>query len=476
MRSPSPLSLTGRLRGALWIGWRCSSSVAEYGPGMPETRYARTEDGTHVAYEVDDGGDLDVLVLSAFLNSIGAPLEHPAAMRWQRRLTSFSRVIRYDRRGIGLSDPVDPTRSLTVEHWAQDALAVLDAVQVGRAVLLALEQIGGLTAALLAASFPDRVRAVVLMNTSARLARAPDYPIGLPAEAQARLEARIERHWPDALPLEVLAPSAVADEQLRAAWRGSLVMGGRPATAVAVTRVIFHSDVRNILPSISAPTLVLHCRGNRMVPVEHGRYLAERIPGARFVELDSADHLYFEDAGMDEIQEFLTGVRKHDTSDRVLATVLFTDIAGSTPTLAQVGDRRWRELLDLHDAMVRRQLERFRGRHVKDTGDGVLATFDGPARAIECATAIRSGAHQLGIEIRAGIHTGEIEARGADIGGIAVHIAARVLALASPGEVLVSRIVTDLVVGSGIEFEDRGSHALKGVPGEWRLYRALPGA
>jgi len=439
----------------------------------PEIRYARTPDGTHVAYQVDDGGDgLDLLELSTFLNFIAAPLEHPSASRWNRRLASFCRVIRYDRRGVGLSDPVDVGQPLTIEHWMQDALAVLDELEVGRAALLGVEQVSGLTAALLAATYPGRVGALVLMNTSARLCVAPDYPIGLPPDAQERLEARIEQRWPDALPLDALAPGASHDEELRRGWRESvvLVFGGRPATAVAVTRVIFRSDIRSVLSAIAAPTLVLHCRDNRMVPIEHGRFLAEHIAGAKFVELDSADHLYFGDDGMDEIEEFLTGTRRSPAGDRVLATVLFTDIAGATATAAGIGDRRWRELLDAHDAMVRRQVERFRGQHIKDTGDGVLATFDGPARGIECAAAIRSGAQQLGIEVRAGLHTGEIERRGPDIGGIAVHIAARIQALASPGEVLVSRTVTDLVVGSGIDFVDRGEHQLKGVPQPWQIF------
>ncbi|MBA2327440.1 MAG: alpha/beta fold hydrolase [Actinobacteria bacterium] len=436
---------------------------------MPEIQYARTEDGTHVAYQADEAGGVDLLQLSTFLNSIAAPFEHPSVLGWNRRLASFCRVIRYDRRGIGLSDPVDIAQPLTIEHWMQDALAVLDTLEVGRAALLAVEQVSGLTAALLAATFPERVRALVLMNTSARLCLAPDYPIGLPPEAQTRLEARIEERWPDALPLEALAPGVADDEEIRRAWRESLVLGGRPATAVAVTRVIFQSDVRSVLSAIGVPTLVLHCRDNRMVPIEHGRFLAEHIAGAEFVELDSADHLYFGDAGMDEIEQFLTGTRKGPAANRALATVLFTDIAGSTSTAARMGDRRWRELLDAHDAMVRRQLERFQGRYVKQTGDGVLATFDGPARGIECAAAIRNGAHQLGIEVRAGLHTGEIELRDADIGGIAVHIAARVLALAAPGEVLVSRTVTDLVVGSGIAFLDRGEQQLKGVPQPWRV-------
>jgi class 3 adenylate cyclase len=436
---------------------------------LPETHYARAEDGTHVAYQADGAGELDVLELSTFLNSIAAPLEYQPSVRWNRWLRSFARVIAYDRRGIGLSDPVDPAQPLTVEHWMQDALAVLDAVGVERAVLLGREQVSGVTAMLLAASFPERVRALVLMNTSARLARGPDYPIGLPPEAQLRLEARIDRHWPDALPLEVLAPSHARGEELQTSWRQSLLFGGRPATAVAVTRVIFHCDVRSVLPTIATPTLVLHSRGNRMVPIEHGRYLAEHIPGARFVELDTEDHLYFGDDAMEEIGELLTGARGRAASDRVLATVLFTDIAESTATAAELGDRRWREVLDAHDAMVRRQLDRFRGRHVKDTGDGVVATFDGPARAIECAAAIRGGAGQLGLAVRAGVHTGEIELRGDDIGGLAVHIAARVLGLASGGEILLSRTVSDLVVGSGIEFEDRGEHDLKGVPEPWRI-------
>lgn len=436
---------------------------------MLDIRYARAADGTAVAYEVEGDGELDLLVLSPFLNSIGAPLEFPAAQRWNRRLTSFARVVRYDRRGVGLSDPVDPARPLTIEHWMQDALAVLDAEQIERAALLGQEQVSGFTAMLLAASFPDRVAALVLVNASARLAHADDYPIGLPAAAQQRLEERIEAKWPDALPFEVIAPGAAADDEVRGAWRASLVMGGRPATAVGVTRIIFQSDVRSVLPAIRAPSLVMHSRGNRLVPLAHGTHLARHIPNARFVELDSSDHLYYADEGMDEIQEFLVGARPAAVDERVLATVLFTDIVESTSTLARLGDRRWRELLDLHDAMVRRQLARFRGRYVKDTGDGVLATFDGPARAVECAATIRDGAHQLGLEIRAGLHTGEVEPRGDDIGGMTVHIAARVLALAGPGELLVSRIVSDLVVGSGIEFADRGEHELKGVPRPWQI-------
>jgi class 3 adenylate cyclase len=356
----------------------------------------------------------------------------------------------------------------------QDALAVLDALEVEQAVLLGREQVSGLTAALFAATFPERVRALVLMNTSARLAHGPDYPIGLPPDAQARLESRIDRHWPDALPLEALAPSNAHDPDLQTTWRQSLLFGGRPATAVAVTRVIFYSDIRDVLPTIAVPTLVLHSRGNRMVPIEHGRFLAEHIPGARFVELDTDDHLYFGDDAMEEIGEVLTGGRGATVVDRVLATVLFTDIAESTATAADLGDRRWREVLDAHDAMVRRQLDRYRGRHVKHTGDGVVATFDGPARAIECATAIRGGAEQLGLSVRAGLHTGEIELRGDDIGGLAVHIAARVMALAAGGEILLSRTVTDLVVGSGISFDDRGEHELKGVPQPWRIFAVAP--
>ena len=443
---------------------------------VSETKYARTRDGVHIAYQCSGTGSIDLLELSTFVNSIAAPLDYPGLHRWLRRVGSFARHVRYDRRGIGVSDPAGATGPPTLEQWADDALAVLDALELQKATLVGLDQVSGLACALLAGTCPHRVDALVLLNTSARLAWAPDNPWGFPAEAQARLEARIERAWPDAFPIEVLAPSAAADPQLRSAWQAMALVGASPAAAIASSRVIFESDIRHVLPAIRVPTLVLHSAEDRLCPVEHGRYLAKHIPGAKFVELPGGDHVFTDaltDPLADEIEEFLTGERKPIPLDRVLTTVLFTDIVGSTAHASALGDRAWRERLDAHDAMVRRQLQPFRGREIKTTGDGFLATFDGPARAIQCGCAIRDGARQLGIEVRVGLHTGEVELRGDDIAGTAVNLGARVAGLAAGGEVLVSRTVTDLVAGSGIAFEDRGDHALKGVPGQWRLFAVV---
>jgi class 3 adenylate cyclase len=280
-------------------------------------------------------------------------------------------------------------------------------------------------------------------------------------------------NWGTAIGIEMFAPSRANDERFREWWARLLRLGASPQAAVANLEVAWDIDVRGILSTISVPTLVLHRSGDLMVPVESGRYLASKIPGARYVELPGDDHLPFvgdTDALVAEIEEFLTGTRSTPVTDRILATVLFTDIVGSTERAAELGDRRWRELLDAHDAVVARNVERFRGRVVKTTGDGALATFDGPARAISCAREIRDGVRALGIEVRVGLHTGEVEVRGEDLGGIAVHIGARVAAQAAPGDVLVSSSVPPLVAGSGIEFEDRGEHSLKGVPGDWRLF------
>lgn len=441
---------------------------------VPETSYARTADGVHIGYQRSGDGSVDILELSTFVNSIAAPMDHPGLDRWSRRIGEFANHIRYDRRGIGISDPVAAAGPPTLEQWMEDAVAVLDALDIQEAVLLGVDQVSGITAALLAGSFPARVKSLVLMNTSARLAWAPDNPWGFPPETQRRLEARIDRAWPDPFPIEILAPSAVGDEHFFKAWKAMALLGMSPAGAVVASRVIFDSDIREVLPAIRVPTLVLHSKENRMCPIEHGRYLAEHIAGARFVELPGGDHvvtLSLADRAADEIQEFVTGDREQISLDRVLATVLVTDIVDSTAQASALGDLAWHRRLDMHDGMVRRQLERFRGREIKTLGDGFLATFDGPARAIQCAFAIRNGAHQLGIGVRAGLHTGEVELRGNDIGGLTVNIAARVAAVAQGGEVLVSRTVTDLVAGSGMEFEDQEVHELKGVPGTWRLFR-----
>jgi class 3 adenylate cyclase len=329
---------------------------------------------------------------------------------------------------------------------------------------------------LYAATYPQRVSALILFNAYARFVRGPDYPCGIRPEMEEPFIEAFRSKWGHIGAIEFGAPSMLADERWCEWYLRSSRLGSTPNAMVHALRVSAHSNVHHLLGSIQAQTLVLHRRGNRFARVDHGRYLAEHIPGAVYRELDGDDHHFFAgdtDALTAEIEEFLTGVRPVPLSDRVLATVLFTDIVGSSDLAARLGDQAWRKLLDAHDAVVRTQLERFRGREVKATGDGFLATFDGPARAIRCAVELVEGLKRLGLDIRAGLHTGEVELRDDDIGGIAVHTGARVAASAGAGEVLVSSTVKDLVAGSGIDFEDRGDYELKGVPGSWRLFSVL---
>jgi class 3 adenylate cyclase len=354
-----------------------------------------------------------------------------------------------------------------------DARAVLDAVGLESACLLGNAE-GGFLVTLLAATHPDRVIRLVLINAMAGIFAPPFNKWGSIGVALAALEASLDqRGGPDLSGVPMFAPSRANDQAFRD-WLGrSYRRAASPATLRAIFEVAYRSDISSILATVTVPTLVIHRAENRYATSDHGRYLAEHIPGAKYVEVGGEDHVPYigdADAILDEVEEFLTGARHGAHAERVLATVLFTDIVASTKRVAELGDRRWRSLLDAHDAMISRQLERFRGREIKTVGDGVIATFDGPARAISCACAIRDEVRQLGLEIRAGVHTGEIELRGADVGGIAVHIGARVGRLAGPGEVLVSRTVTDLVAGSGIAFADRGEHELKGVPGRWQLF------
>jgi class 3 adenylate cyclase len=355
-----------------------------------------------------------------------------------------------------------------------DALTVLDAAGSERTALWGVG-FGGAIALLLAASHPDRTNALILINSFARLVRAPDYEPGVPAALLSDFQESLidPAQEPLADDVDLIAPSRAGDREFRAWWRRTGNRGASPATAAAVYRTLTAVDLRHTLPAIQAPTLVLHRAGNNFVRVGHGRWLASHLPTARYVELPGADHAAWlgdSDAIADESEEFLTGVRRAPQATRVLATVLFSDIVASTQRAAAIGDAEWRRVLDGHDDMVRRQLRRFSGREVKATGDGFMATFDGPARAIQCAVAIRDGARQLGLDVRVGLHCGEVELRDTDIGGIAVHIAQRVQSLAAPGEVLVSRTVKDLVAGSTVAFDDRGEHALKGVPDAWQLF------
>jgi len=328
-------------------------------------------------------------------------------------------------------------------------------------------------AMLFAATYPERTSALILADTFARVLRDVDYPWGFPSDRVPRFLQLAEKFWGTGTNVDLIAPSAAHDKRFRRWYARFERLAIRPRPYIALSAAAFQRDVRGVLPTIRVPTLVVHRVGDRVFQVGHGRYLAEHIPGAKYVELPGEDHLFFvgdTETMLGEIEEFLTGVRPLPESDRVLATVLFTDIVTSTERAAQVGDRRWKDLLDQHDTLIRPELERHRGRLVKNTGDGILATFDGPARAIRCAQAIATSVKSLGIEVRAGLHTGEVELRGEDVTGLGVNIDARVMDAAGPGEVIVSSTVKDLVTGSGLRFADRGIHDLRGVPGEWRLF------
>jgi class 3 adenylate cyclase len=439
---------------------------------VPETRYAETADGVHLAYQVWGEGPLDLVVAQSTVVPIDMMWEDPQLRSLLERLGTFSRNIWLDRRGSGSSDALTIEATGSLDQWLDDFTSVMAAADSERAAVVGMGE-AGTSAMLYAATYPERVSALVLFNSFARFLRDPDYPCGLPPELAERYIEALGDTWATMAQIEFTAPSMVSDER-RCRW---LMRAERlalsPETAEWIFRGITDTNVHHVLASIQCPTLVVHRHGNPFIRVEHGRYLAEHIPGAVYRELEGDDHLFLSGdtkALADEIEEFLTGVRSPPETDRVLATVLFTDIVGSSEKAGQLGDRAWRILLDAHDAVVRTQLERFRGREAKTTGDGFLATFDGPARAIRCAVELVGGLRGLGLDIRAGLHTGEIEVRGDDIGGIAVHTAARVAAMASRREVLVSSTVKDLVAGSGIEFEERGEHELRGVPGSWRLY------
>ncbi|MBT2300459.1 adenylate/guanylate cyclase domain-containing protein [Variovorax paradoxus] len=438
---------------------------------VPETRYAKSGD-CHIAYQVVGEGSLDVVFIPGFVSHLEHAWDEPRFAHFYRRLASFSRLILFDKRGTGMSDPVPIQQLPTLEQRMDDVRAVMDAAGSRRAALVGVSE-GGPLNLLFAATHPDRTAAMVIIGSFARIAWAPDFAFGTKPDVWRALLERMEQGWGQGVLLSAFAQSLSTNVAARDWWARFQRQAASPGAAGALMRMIYEIDTRAILPAIRVPTLILHRTEDRMVPVEHARYLSRHIAGARYVEVPGADHFFFTgdaDAYLDQIEEFLTGERHAGASDRVLATVLFADIAGSTERASQLGDSRWHELLDSFYSIARRQLERFRGREIDTAGDGFFAAFDGPARAIRCAAAIGSGVRLLGLEVRAGVHTGECEVMGAKIGGIAVHIGARVAGQADPGEVLVSGTVKDLVAGSGILFRDRGTHVLKGVPGEWHLY------
>jgi pimeloyl-ACP methyl ester carboxylesterase len=438
---------------------------------VPQTRYAKSGD-LNIAYQVVGDGPLDLVYVPGWISNVELMWEEPAHAHVLGRLAAFSRLILFDKRGTGLSDPVPLDRLPTLEERMDDVRAVMDAVGCERAAIFGFSE-GGVMSVLFAATYPHRTTALAVYGTFAKRIWSPDYPWAPTPEARQRELEDLERNWGERMDLDQLAPSE--SEAFKNRLASYFRRSASPGAAVALLRMNTQHDIRHVLPSIRVPTLVLHRVDDRDVKVEEGRWIAAQIPGAKYVELPGDSHTLWggdTDAVVDELQEFLTGVRRGPDPDRVLATVLFTDIVGSTQKAVELGDRRWRELLSGHDATVRRELERFRGHEVDTTGDGFFATFDGPARAVRCATSIRDAVRALGVEIRAGVHTGECELDGDKVRGIAVHTGARVSAVAQSGEVLVSATVRDLVSGSGIEFEDRGEHALKGV-GERRIYAVV---
>ena len=436
---------------------------------VPETRYAKSG-GVNIAYQVMGNAPRDLVVVPGWVSNIDVFWEEPSFARLLTRLASMSRLILFDKRGTGLTDRVSDLPTLEVRM--DDVRAVMDAVGSRQAALFGYSE-GAAMCALFAATYPTRTTALIMGGALARRTSAPDYPWGPTVEQHLAFCEQAERDWGGPIGIEARCPSMAHDERYRQWWARWLRSSASPAAAATLMRMNTDIDIRHVLPAVRVPTLLLHSVNDRVIGIGAGRYMAEHIRGAKLVELNGIDHVPWGcDASRiaDEIEDFLTGTRRGPEPDRVLATVLFTDIVGATERAVSLGDRRWHDLLDSHHTLVRRELTHFRGREIDTAGDSFFATFDGPARAVRCACTISEGVRALGLEIRAGLHTGECELIGDKPGGIAVHTGARVAAQAGSGEVLVSSTVRDLVADSGLSFQDRGVQVLKGIPGEWRLF------
>jgi pimeloyl-ACP methyl ester carboxylesterase len=434
---------------------------------QPVTQYARSGD-VHIAYQAFGDGPINLVMVPGFVSNVENYWDQPDFARFLTRLAGYARVVTFDKRGTGGSDRVNELPGLDVRM--DDLRAVMDAAGMAQAALLGISE-GAPLSVLFAATYPDRCRALVLYGSFSR------FSYWFPTEeALVAFFGYVETAWGSGGSIQRFAPSRADDAAFQRWWGRNERLGASPAAVTALMRMNSQIEIGGVLPAVRVPTLVIHRTGDRVVSVEGGRDVAAKIPGARLAEFPGVDHLFYVGEGADDIsgaiEEFLTGSRGAAVTDRILSTVLFTDIIGSTEKAARLGDQRWRHLLDDHHALIRRHLARFRGHEVKTTGDGFLATFDGPARGVRCACAIAEEIKSLGIDIRAGLHTGECEIIGDDVGGIAVHIGARVAALAGAGEVLVSSTVKDLVAGSGLHFDPRGAKSLKGIPGEWQIFAA----
>jgi class 3 adenylate cyclase len=440
---------------------------------IPETKYAKSGD-INIAYQSLGKGALDLICVLGWVSNVEYVWEEPTISSFLNRLATFSRLIIFDKRGTGISDRV--SQMPTLEQRMDDVRAVMDASGSQKASLLGISE-GGSMCALFAATYPERTSGLILCGSFAKRIWDPEYPWAPTPEERKKFFDTIREGWGGVVDIDTIAPSMSNDERFKTWWATYLRRSASPGDALAFAKMNTEIDIRNILSSIHVPALVLHRKGDKDANIEEARYMARKIPGAKLVEFEGIDHLPWVGEShlmLDEIELFLTGALNETATERILTTVLFTDVVGSTQKALELGDTRWHHLLESHNALVRKELLRYRGREIKTTGDGFFATFDGPARAIKCACAISDGVRQLGIEVRSGLHTGECEILGEDLGGIAVHTGARVMGHASAGEVLVSSTVKNLVAGSGIQFQSKGKYMLKGVPGEWELYTVLP--